>query len=108
MKDTKDQIRLQIKREFLDKILSGEKTVEYRDVTDYYIDRLCVMKDDGEEIDYFKPIKTVEFVCGYKKEAFKAVYQIEKIALEEWLDEQGNYKEEPDFTFAIYLGQRIS
>lgn len=108
MKEESKSLRLQIKRQFLDLILSGEKKVEYRDVTDYYIDRLCVMKEDGETIDYFKPIESVEFVCGYKQDAFKAVFKVEKIALEEWLDDQGNYKEDPDFTFAIYLGQRIS
>lgn len=98
-------LRLQIKRAHLDKILSGEKTVEYRDETDFYIDRLCICDDEGRFIDW-KPIETITFVSGYRKGATENVFKLEKIEYEEWLDDNDN----PDgvFTFALYLGERIS
>ena len=108
-------LRLQIKREHLDKILSGEKTEEFRDVTDFYISRLCELDKDGNPQEdpnnpggvLCKQYETVTFVSGYKKNAAQHVFKIERIAYEEWVDEKGN-PIPGDSTFTIYLGERIS
>lgn len=109
-----ETLRLQIKKEFLNQILSGEKTEEFRDVTDFYISRLCVLDSEGNPQEdpnnpggvLCKQYETVTFVSGYKKSAAQHVFEIERIAFEEWLDDKG----EPipgDSTFVIYLGKRI-
>ena len=107
-------VTLQIKKVWLDKILSGEKTVEYRDVTDYYIDRLCQKDEEGlpapdpddpDEI-LWKKIETITFICGYRKDAFRAVFKCEGIELQEYEDDEGNPTD--TFCFALLIGERVS
>ena len=58
-------INLNTKKNWLLDIVSGKKTEDYRDFTDYYIDRLCVIGKDGE-IASVNQFETVTFVNGYK------------------------------------------
>lgn len=99
------QITLQIKGEHLDAILSGEKTVEYRDITDHYIDMFVILNDDDDTVKEYKPVHRVKFINGYKKNARTAVFEVLKVQVEEWLDEKGEGLDE--YTFAIYLGNKI-
>lgn len=54
-------LQLVIDREWMDKIVSGEKTVEYREIKQYYTSRL---KD--KKTDEFRPFKTVVMRNGYQ------------------------------------------
>lgn len=50
-------------REPLERILSGEKTVEFRDLIDYWLNKVAVFNRKGEHIDD-KPIKYILFQNG--------------------------------------------
>lgn len=107
-----ENLRLPIKRQFLNEILSGDKTVEYRDFTQHYIDRIGfdpALYDEELHADGIPThVKTVTLVNGRQKDAFTAVYEVLKICIEEFVDEDGNYMDDVDPVFAIYLGERIS
>ena len=51
MKTNNDQLYLVLAKKQFNENLSGKKTEEYRDFTDFYISRLCVLNDEGEIID---------------------------------------------------------
>lgn len=108
-------LRLPIKKQWLDEILSGQKTVEYRDFTDHYISRIGFDPDEYDQTKHADgiptPIETVTFVNGYGKNALTAVYEVKRITLEEEVDDNDNYYEKEEDTvllFAIYIGKRIS
>lgn len=105
MTKIKTAIKVQIQKKYLDQILAGTKKVDYRDETDHYIDLLCQVNKEGEFVEW-QPIKTITFVNGYKKGRTEVTYQVERIAYEEWVDEKD--KGTGVFTFAIYLGERVS
>jgi hypothetical protein len=56
-----------LKKEFFDQIASGEKTIEYREATDYWRNRLK------------KPFTTVLFQMGYEKDAPRLLADIVSI-----------------------------
>lgn len=97
---------LVLKAEFYNKIKEGKKTVEYRDFTTYWIERL---------LDH--PLKTVKLNLGYTDEHM--IFEIDWIGVIDGdkeihaFDEKGEMSEEgksedfcPD-TIAIHLGKRI-
>ena len=47
MKEKIKEIHLALKKEWWDKILSGEKTKEYRSITPYYIEKFCLRYQTG-------------------------------------------------------------
>lgn len=98
-------LTLSIKQEHLDAILAGDKTVEYRDYTDFYISRLCVL-NKKDEFKSWKPIETVTFRVGRKKDSPTFTFKVKRLAFEEWLDEKTGAPLD-EYTFAIYLGQRV-
>lgn len=61
------ELRLPIKKEWLAKILSGEKTTEYREIKPYWNSRLVGKKYD-----------VAVFTCGYKAKEYR--FQIKEIA----------------------------
>lgn len=67
----KTRIVFNLKREWFDKIKSGEKTVEYRESKDYWWRRLSTPKIvDGKVIARkLRPLRYrfAEFRCGYTK-----------------------------------------
>ena len=97
---------LVLKGEFYDKIKEGKKTVEYRDFTKYWIERL---------LDH--PLKTVKLNLGYTDEHM--IFEIDWIGVLDGdreihaFDENGEMSEagkDDDFnpdTIAIHLGKRI-
>jgi hypothetical protein len=95
------KITLTIKKENLLAIANGDKVVEYRDMTDYYISRFCICDEDGEFVAW-KPIKEAAFKAGYSKDAPSAIAEVKQIELVELLDEDGEGTGE--FLFAIHLG----
>lgn len=99
-------LTLSIKQEHLDAILAGDKTVEYRDYTDFYISRLCVL-NKKDEFKSWKPIETVTFRVGRKKDSPTFTFKVKRLAFEEWLDEKTGAPLD-EYTFAIYLGARVN
>lgn len=99
-------LTLTIKGEHLDQLISGQKSVEYRDMTDFYIDRFCICHKNGE-FKAWKPIKEITFVAGRTKAARRATFAIKRIVLEEWLDEN-TQAPTGEFTFAIYIGKQLA
>jgi len=95
----KKDLFLRIKRCWLDKILSAEKTIEYRDFKDFYISRLCIIKD-GEIVDV-KKFDTITLVAGYRKDAPKATFESKGVFIA--VDKEGNPIE-----FEIEIGKLIS
>lgn len=54
---------INIIREPLERILSGEKTVEFRDLIDFWLNKVAIFNHKGEHIDD-RPIKYVLFQNG--------------------------------------------
>lgn len=92
---------LPIKTEYLLAIASGDKAIEYRDTTDYYISRFCHLDSNGEFMDW-KPIREITFRAGYSKSSFSVTVPVASIELVELVGENGEGTGE--FMFAIHIG----
>ncbi len=91
-----------LKKEWYDKILSGEKKEEYRDFTDYYISRLCELDKQGNIVN-MKDYKFVRFQLGYSKQN-QMLVEVKDLILEfDSYDEDTGKFENPEFV--IYLGE---
>jgi len=91
------KITTTIKKEYLDKILSGEKTIEYKGNTEFWstrLDKLMLIQD--------KVI--INFICGRKSYKFE-VWRIER--QEDFNGFIINNKSYNSY-FKIYLGNRIT
>lgn len=101
-------INAYIKRQYLDMILKGVKTTEYREMTEYWTDKLVdidrykgktphdvtEMLKLGEIPLHPKPVRQITFYCDKKK---SAIYKVLGIKVY-----QGHK------LYAIRLGERIS
>lgn len=65
---------LVIDRENFNEILSGEKTEEYRDLSQHNISRICTTKDG--KITGFRNFKTLKLQEGYHKGARQMIVEI--------------------------------
>ena len=84
-------LTLQIKKEFLDKILAGEKKEEFREITPKnakkYIEYYTA--EDGEED--IRPLEydVIQFFNGYTKERPEAMVEVKDAIIEIMEDENG-------------------
>lgn len=85
-------LHLVLKSEWFDKINSGEKTKEYREVKPYWNKRLI-----GKNYD------VVEFRKGYSKFAERLTFKIEYIGQEHYLPNDLNQES----VWVIKLGERV-
>lgn len=92
---------LPIKRDFLRQIIAGEKKIEYRDMTDFYISRFCVTDEKGDFVAW-RPIDQITLRAGYSKDAAQATVSITHVELVELIDEKGEGTNQ--FLFAIHIG----
>lgn len=104
MKKSKELYLVLRKKWFLE-ILKGEKKEEYRDFTDYYINRLCICDSKGEIVDVQK-YDTVRFQLGYAKNAPQILVECKSILLE------ADNEDDEEFTtdncnFVIELGELL-
>lgn len=85
--------------EFYDAIKSGEKTVEYRDFTEYNLKRTI-------------GLKTFRFNRGYVKDAPQMRWEVKKVMLQDAADSECDPQSVPkDFVpvrIAIYLGKQMT
>lgn len=69
-------LHLTLKKKGFDMIASGEKKEEYREIKDYWVNRLCNV---GAEVEHcgldYKDFDIVEFKNGYSKDAPKVHLQ---------------------------------
>lgn len=61
--DAKGVVYLTIAREPLERIVSGDKTVEFRDLSDHYLKK--IFKVEGDAVVGVKPFTHVLFQAGY-------------------------------------------
>lgn len=87
-------LKLTLKKQWFDMILSGEKTEEYRDVKDYWVNRLCVKypksviavgaklmdKHSGQQFDLDK-FDFVEFTNGYSRKSPRVTLECKGIEI---------------------------
>ncbi len=92
MKLDKDILFLTIKKKWFDKILSGEKTIEYRDVKKYYIDKF------KEPLKY----KKILLQAGYSKNSPRLIADIDKIQIENICIETNLFEFSNNY-YCIYL-----
>lgn len=88
-------LRVVIKREYFNQIISGEKKEEYRKLSDYWASRLVNRKYDF-----------VEFINGYKKDAPRALVEYNGYEIKEI--RHPFFGNEPVRVFAIKLGGILS
>lgn len=86
-------LKLVLKRKWYDMIASGEKKEEYRELTDYWTERL-----------WHKDYETVTFYLGYAKDRPSMTFKIEGIDIDSGKPEWGAVKK---YYFVIKLGERI-
>ena len=65
--DVKIMLTFNVKKEWFEKIKSGEKTHEYRERTDYWYRRLFYYWYKTEYKEFFDDKETICFACGYPK-----------------------------------------
>ena len=98
LKSKSDDGYLVLKTEFYNAIEAGEKTVEYRDFTEYNLKRTI-------------GLKTIRFNLGYAKDAKRMRWEVKKVVLLDGDDNECDPFDVPDdfwpTTIAIHLGKRI-
>lgn len=112
-------LKLTLKKQWFDMILSGEKTEEYRDVKDYWVNRLCVKypknviavgaklmdKHSGLQFDLDK-FDFVEFTNGYSHKSPRVTLECKGIEIGIGNPKRGAITNET--YFIIKLGSEIS
>ena len=102
MNDQK-QLYLVLKKQYFNEILAGTKKEEYRDFTEFFINKLCILDDEGEITD-FKKYETIKFQMGYNKDAPQMIVECKEIYLaqDQHIPEKDLQPE--NFFFIIVLG----
>ena len=103
----KSQLYLVLTKLWFTEILEGRKTEEYRDFTDFYINRLCELNEEGEILDT-KKYDTLKFQMGYAKNAPQMVIEVLdiRIDVDEEVDfENGDLLTQENCNFTIVLGK---
>ena len=101
---------INIKKEFLEAIISGQKDTEYRDITPFWISRLCENAPDGALT--LKKYDQIHFRAGMNKVALEAYVKHIGTVVENVVDDRpiaaltdDEYFEQ--CVFAIQLGEVV-
>lgn len=94
------QLALRTKRRYIDEIISGAKTSEFRACNDFYATRLGVLDDDGYVIAP-KPYKTIKLYTGEKTDCKYVICDVKSIHIVEYEYEDA----ESDLVWEIKLGK---
>lgn len=103
----KSQLYLVLNKQWFTEILEGRKTEEYRNFSDFYINRLCELNEEGEILDT-KKYDTLKFQMGYAKNAPQMVIEVLdiRIDVDEEVDfENGDLLTQENCNFTIVLGK---
>lgn len=104
-------LKLTLKKQWFDMILSGEKKEEYREIKDYWINRLtedksyCQMGNDGYVINA-KTFDWVEFTNGYNKNSPRVTLECKGIEIGMGFTDWGAIGNEN--YFIIKIGREIA
>nr|DAO67408.1 MAG TPA: Sulfotransferase family [Caudoviricetes sp.] len=79
--DAKSVVYLTIAREPLERIISGDKTVEFRDLSDHYLKKL--FKVEGDAVVDVKPFTHVLFQAGYSATSPRALVEFQDAGAKE-------------------------
>jgi hypothetical protein len=85
-------LTLQIKRPYLEDILSGTKTKEYREIRPKNADKYIIQNPDAEDEDqWLQPVKydAIKFLNGYATNRPEVVIEITNSEIELSVDENG-------------------
>lgn len=99
-------LHLPLKSEWYNKIDSGEKKEEYREIKRYWKSRICknyIESPNGSILMDLKDINVVEFSYGYTKRKIK--FEIDNISVGKGRVEWGAPKDRN--VFIIKLGRRL-
>lgn len=86
-------LTLQIKKPYLDAILSGEKTKEYREIRPKNADKYVIQDPDAEdEADWLKPIEydAIRFFNGYATNRPEVLIEVKDAFIQILTDDEGN------------------
>lgn len=87
-------LTLQVKREYLDKIISGEKLEEYREIrpnnSKKYIEYFDPGDGEGEDV---RPVKydRIQYFNGYAKNRPEVLINLNDAEIEYIIDKEGNF-----------------
>jgi len=96
------ELHLNVKRKWFDMILSGEKTEEYREIKNYWVNRLGIYVG----INKIKmPFDSIIFSNGYAKNRDQFKIELKSIRMAEGKEEWG--AEEKKEYFVLELGEII-
>ncbi len=79
--NAKSVVYLTIAREPLERIVSGDKTVEFRDLSDHYLKKL--FKVEGDAVVDVKPFTHVLFQAGYSATSPRALVEFQDAGAKE-------------------------
>lgn len=102
----KDVLYVTIKKVFFDQIMSGEKTEEYREPTDYWFRRLFIIENNVAIKP--KPFKYIRLCVGYHRDREEALVEIKNLDLYKFIYNIPDGFEKGDESFVIDLGKVIS
>ena len=99
-------LHLTLKKKWFDLIKSGKKTIEYREIKDYWKKRLVIITNErimcpnfiGHPFD-FREFDKIHFKNGYSKDSPQMIVEFKGISLETF---------EGKMCFAIKLGKIIN
>jgi hypothetical protein len=100
-------LKTTLKREFFDAIYRGEKTEEYRDLSDFWMSRLLIKEADGSySYEKFREYDTVLFRNGYNPDSPTMEVEWKGTYILEYLDEPKDAFER--YGFVIELGKVLT
>ena len=79
--DAKGVVYLTIAREPLERIISGDKTVEFRSLSDHYLKKLFMV--EGDAVVSVKPFTHVLFQAGYSSTSPRALVEFQDAGAKE-------------------------
>lgn len=88
-------LTLQIKRQYLDEILSGEKTEEFREIRPKNAKKYIEYFTDKNGEEDVKPVKydAIQFFNGYASDRPEVLIKVKKAEIEYIVDENDNFIE---------------
>lgn len=90
------QLALRTETKYIDDVISGKKTSEFRAFVEFYITRICVRNKDGDIMD-FKPIKTLKLYAGNVSAGRSVTAEVTGIFINNYPDENN----EKEFEFEL-------
>lgn len=103
-----ETLPLTINKKWFDKIASGEKKEEYREVKGYWVKRLTNQNNNGSVngCTFYKHFRFVRFQNGYRKNAPWMIVEFKGIEMKEI--EHEHFHDGKVDVFAIKLGSIVS